>query len=453
MRALRIRSVIGVPLIARGRRVGILTLAVSATHHRFDAGDLAVTEELARMASTVIENAILSRERDEILEREQSARERAEAANQAKDEFLAMLGHELRNPLSPILTAVQLLKLRGDRGSSREQTIIERQAQHLIRLVDDLLDVSRITQGKVKLEKVPTDVAAVIATAVEMASPLFEQKQHRLHLDVAPHELYVDGDATRLGQVVANLLTNAARYTQEGGDIHVSARASGDDVIVRVRDNGMGIPADVLPGIFDMFVQGPRRTDRAEGGLGLGLTLVRSLVQMHGGSVVAASDGAGRGSEFVVRLPRVAARGVERPVAVAGPRAVATANCRVLIVDDNEDAAQLLSDLLEYKGYTTSLAHDGPSALTAAEREVPDVAVLDIGLPVMDGYELAAQLRATLGGRAPAMVALTGYGQEHDRQRSEDAGFAAHLVKPVDADALLRTLASLRGVCGHREAR
>jgi PAS domain S-box-containing protein len=444
MRAIAVRSLMGLPLIARGRRVGILTWAMSSTRRRFDAGDLAMVEELGRMASTVMENALLSRERDELLASAEAARERAEAANQAKDEFLAMLGHELRNPLSPILTAVQLLKLRGDGSSTREQTIIERQAQHLIRLVDDLLDVSRITRGKVQLQKVPTDIATVIATAVEMASPLFEQKQHRLHLDVAPHTLFVDGDAMRLGQVVSNLLTNAARYTQEGGDIHVSARASDDEVIVRVRDNGMGIAPDVLPGIFDMFVQGPRRTDRAEGGLGLGLTLVRTLVQMHGGSVIAASDGIGHGSEFVVRLPRLAPAAAERPASETGPRPVDTSACHVLVVDDNVDAAQLLADLLEIKGYTTAVAHDGPSALTEAKRQLPDVAVLDIGLPVMDGYELAAQLRATLGARAPAMVALTGYGQLHDRKRSHAAGFAAHLVKPVDADALLRTLAALR---------
>ena len=438
------RSVLGVPLVARGRRLGVLTFLLTTTNRRFGRRDRAVGEELARMASTVIDNSILSRERNELYLRAEAARERAEAANQAKDEFLAMLGHELRNPLSPILTAVQLLRLRGAGDAARELTIIERQAEHLVRLVDDLLDVSRIARGKVALHKQPTDIAGVVANAVEIASPLFERKQHRLSVDVAREPLVVDGDAVRLSQVVANLLTNAARYTEQGGNVWLSARAEAGEVVVRVRDDGVGIAAELLPRIFDMFVQGARRNDRPEGGLGLGLTLVRSLVALHGGRVEARSDGLGRGSEFIVRLPRVAAAAVAattpaappptgKPTAAAAPR-------RVLIVDDNVDAAQLLAEVLELSGYQTALAHDGPTALTAALRFAPDIALLDIGLPVMDGYELAAHLRSALGPAAPRIVALTGYGQKHDRERSRAAGFDSHLVKPVDAETLLRAL-------------
>ena len=435
------RSVLGVPLVARGRRLGVITFMLSTTPRRFDERDLAIAEELARMASTVIDNVLLAKERNELYLREQAARARAEAANQAKDEFLAMLGHELRNPLSPILTAVQLLKLRGDSASLREQTIIERQAQHLVRLVDDLLDVSRITRGKIAVQKEAVDIAAVIANAVEMASPLFEEKRHRLTLDVADAPLVVDGDAVRLGQIVANLLTNAARYSDSGGEITVTARAEAGDVVVRVRDRGIGISAELLPRVFDLFVQGPRRVDRPDGGLGLGLTLVRSLVALHGGSVEAHSDGPGRGSEFVVRLPS-AVGAVVSAKSAPPPAPAMAASGRVLIVDDNVDAAELLAEVLALRGYETALAHDGPAALVEARRFAPDVALLDIGLPVMDGYELAAHLRETLGAAAPRLVAVTGYGQQHDRDRSRAAGFATHLVKPVDAELLFRAIAA-----------
>ena len=441
IRRLAFRSILVLPLHSRGQRLGVISFCLTRSKRRFDEADLAAAEELARMASSAIDNAILSRERSELLSREQAARERAESANQAKDEFLAMLGHELRNPLSPILTAVQLMKLRGDQSSVREQMIIERQAQHLIRLVDDLLDVSRITSGKVELQRAATEIAAVVARAVEIASPLFEQKQHRLRLDVARQGLRVDGDEVRLSQVVANLLTNAARYTNPGGDIALGAHREGDQIVICVRDNGIGITAEMLPRIFDLFVQASRRSDRSDGGLGLGLTLVRTLVAMHGGTVDAASRGAGAGAEFTVRLPALPDSFVDPPALPAPPlEAPPAASQRILVVDDNVDAAQLLAEILETHGHQTALAHDGPSALTRARNFQPDIAILDIGLPVMDGYELAAQLRLALGAHTPRMIALTGYGQEHDRTRSRDAGFEAHLVKPVDADALFRTL-------------
>ncbi len=362
----------------------------------------------------------------------------AEAANRTKDEFLAMLGHELRNPLSPILTALQLMKLRGSDGTERERTVIERQVRHLTRLVDDLLDVSRIARGKVELEHEVVDVAEVIAKAIEIASPLLEERTHTLTVDVPRRGLAVDGDSIRLNQVIANLLTNAAKYTSPGGQIQVSAAGEGGEVVIRVRDNGMGIAPDVLPRIFDLFVQERQAIDRARGGLGLGLTIVRSLVERHHGQIAAHSDGPGRGSEFVVRLPRADSRSAgprpERPAAV--PARAAANVSRILIVDDNEDAAEMLSEILSARGYQTQTAHDAPAALRVAAEFMPQVAFLDIGLPVMDGYELAGRLRDLPGLSDVRLVAVTGYGQQSDREKAEAAGFHRHLVKPVDVDAL-----------------
>ncbi len=367
-------------------------------------------------------------------------RQAAEDANRAKDEFLAMLGHELRNPLSPILTALQLMKLRGD-GSARERTVIERQVNHLTRLVDDLLDVSRIARGSVELKEEVVELAVVVAKGIEMASPLLEQRTQSLAVNVPRHGLAVQGDATRLSQVVSNLLTNAAKYTPPGGQISVLGEHDQHDVVLRVKDTGIGIAPDVLPRIFDLFVQERQALDRSQGGLGLGLTIVRSLVERHHGSVSAHSDGPGRGSEFIVRLPR-AASGVksdptQRPDARPGIGGVpAKQTRRILIVDDNEDAAEMLSETLRMKGHDTRVAHDAPAALRLAEGFTPDIAFLDIGLPVMDGYELAGRLTELPGLGGIRLVAVTGYGQESDRQKSQAAGFHHHLVKPVDFEAI-----------------
>ena len=443
LRAMGIRSLVGLPLIARGRRLGVLSFL--ATQRRFDSGDLATAEELARMASTVIENAQLSRERDELLVREQS---RARARRSGEPGEGRVPGHARPRAAQ---SAVADLDGGAAAQAARRSRVVARADHH--RAAGAAPHPSRRRSAR-RLTHHPRQGRAQEEPCRHRrpSSPppsrwparCSSSEQHRLHVDVVAQTLFVDGDAVRLGQVVANLLTNAARYTLTGGDIRVSARADGGDVVVRVRDNGIGIAPELLPRIFDMFVQGPQRSERAEGGLGLGLTLVRTLVQMHGGSVEARSDGIGRGSEFVVRLPRLAEHAAERPrrVPTALPAPAADA-CSVLVVDDNVDAAQLLSDLLQLEGYTTTLAHDGPSALAAVASNVPDVAILDIGLPVMDGYELAAQLRSTLGAETPQLIALTGYGQEGDRQRSESAGFIAHLVKPVPAEALLRTLASV----------
>ncbi|MEA2696425.1 MAG: hypothetical protein QOI66_696 [Myxococcales bacterium] len=368
------------------------------------------------------------------------ARQEAEAAARAKDEFLAMLGHELRNPLSPIVTALQLMKLRGDVRSTREHEIIERQVEHLIRLVDDLLDIAKITRGKVQLDKRIVELAGIVARAVEIASPLFEHRGHSLTIDVPRQGMAVDADATRMAQVIANLLTNAAKYTEPGGHISVRAGRDGHEIVLRVKDDGIGLSPELLPRVFDLFVQGYRSADRGPGGLGIGLALVRNLVALHNGTVVAMSEGEGKGSEFVVRLPRSQSQSTVMEAAEL-PRALsavkkADVSRRILVVDDNEDAADLLAEILVDAGHEVVVAHDGLQALSAVETFTPEVALLDIGLPVMDGYELAIMLRERLQPR-PRMIAITGYGQDHDRERSQVAGFDAYCVKPLHPDKML----------------
>ena len=374
------------------------------------------------------------------LERTSAEREKLlaalEAANRTKDEFLAMLGHELRNPLSPIVTALQLMKLRHAGVHPRELQIIERQVTHLVRLVDDLLDVSRITRGQIELRRETVDVAEVLTKAIEMASDLLEKRQHRLSLAVPDDGLVCDGDPVRLAQVIANLLTNAARYTEPGGHVRLTAYQEADEVVIRVKDDGIGIPPEMLPRVFDLFMQVKRGVDRFEGGLGIGLALVQNLVALHGGKVLAASEGPGRGSEFVVRLPVKARVSVDEPAASPGPATDAT-RCRVLVVDDNVDAAELLGDMLTLFGYEVALAHDALAALAEVARFAPQVAILDIGLPVIDGYELARRIRAEPQGASCRLLALTGYGQESDRRRSDAAGFECHLVKPLDIERIV----------------
>ena len=370
------------------------------------------------------------------------ARQAAEHANRAKDEFLAMLGHELRNPLAPIVTALQLLRLRGIDAGERERAIIERQVRHLVAMVDDLLDVSRITRGKILLKRTPVEVHDVITRAIEVASPLLEHHQHDLAVAVPRQGLGVLADPERLAQVVSNLLTNAAKYTPAGGRIRVDAQREADEVVLRVSDTGIGIDPQILPSIFELFTQDRQALDRAQGGLGLGLAIVRSLVALHGGSVTARSDGPGRGSQFVIRLPRIEVAQAPNQPEPAGRAPVAAGNggLRVLVVDDNDDAAMMLTEILGVSGHVTATAEDGPRALEAAARFRPDVALLDIGLPVMDGFELARQFRADPELRNMRLIAVTGYGQEHDRRQSAEAGFDSHLVKPVDVDQLLGLL-------------
>ena len=380
-------------------------------------------------------------QRAELLAREQAARKVAEAASRAKDEFLAMLGHELRNPLAPIATALELMRSRGSTESERERIVIERQVTHLVRLVDDLLDVSRIAEGKVELSRTRLDLADVLDQAIEIASPLIETRRHRLVVNVAAG-LMVDGDAHRLAQVFSNLLMNAAKYTPPGGVIALLAVRDGDLVSLCVTDNGVGIAPELLPHVFGLFVQGRQEIDRGQGGLGLGLTIVQRFVELHGGQVSAASGGVGDGASFRVQLP-LATEVSATEVAIINPsRTSEPIGKRVLIVDDNEDAAELLAEMLAIWGYATRTAYDGPSALALLDSFHPEAAVLDIGLPVMDGYELARMIRSRVAHADIQLLALTGYGQADDFQRTAQAGFDHHLVKPVDTARLAALLAA-----------
>jgi signal transduction histidine kinase/DNA-binding response OmpR family regulator len=368
------------------------------------------------------------------------ARREAEAGSRAKDEFLAMLGHELRNPLAPILTALQLMRLRGVEGAERERMVIERQVKHVVSLVDDLLDVSRIARGKVQLKRERLDLSDTVAKALEMTSPALEERRHRLNVHV-PRGLVVLGDPGRMAQVLANLLSNAAKYTDAEGHIEVTGRVEGPAAVVTVADDGVGIAPEMLPHVFDLFAQERQAIDRSQGGLGLGLAIVRSLVEAHGGHVSVRSGGKGKGTEFTIALP-LAMGDAEEPAAAPPPAGAAeAASCRVLIVDDNPDAAELLGESLRALGHATYVAYDGPSAIEAADVFLPEVALLDLGLPVMDGFELAQRLRADERFASTRLVAITGYGTEADRARTRAAGFDAHMVKPIDVervDAFIR---------------
>ncbi|MFO0589023.1 MAG: ATP-binding protein [Polyangiaceae bacterium] len=369
------------------------------------------------------------------------ARRQAETANRAKDEFLAMLGHELRNPLAPIATALHLMRLRAGGVVERERAIIARQVEHVTRLVDDLLDVSRIARGKIELRRARVEMSEVVTSAIETTSALLEQRRHKLTVGIQESGLTVFGDPARLAQIVSNLLGNAAKYTPPGGHISVTAERVGRMVDLHVRDDGIGISPEMLPRIFELFEQDAQSIARSQGGLGLGLAIVRSLAHIHGGAVQARSAGHGRGSEFLVRLP-LADEGEEPaharpPIAPARAPDRAGGGGRVLIVDDNEDAAELLAEALSDEGYDVSVANDGPEALRLADDVRPRLMLIDIGLPVMDGYELARRFRQVPAHDDARLVAITGYGQESDRERSRQAGFDAHLVKPVDLSVVI----------------
>jgi signal transduction histidine kinase len=387
-----------------------------------------------------------------------AANARLAEADRRKDEFLATLAHELRNPLAPIRNAVALLRRRPVNDPVVEQmaAMLERQVTHLAKLVDDLMDVSRITRGKINLQLAPTDLVGVVRRALEVARPLLDERKHRVEVALPGEPLWVRGDALRLEQIFTNLLQNAAKYTPPGGRVWVSAeRASRererpdeasrererpeppDEAVVRVRDDGIGIRPEVLPRIFDMFQQGDRVQGRLIEGLGIGLTLVRRLVELHGGSITAASEGMGRGSEFAVRLPLAPAGGAAPAAPARGERRPR----RVLVVDDNKDAASSLAALLRYEGNEARVVNDGPAALEAAREFGPEVILLDIAMPGMDGYAVARRLRQTAGCAATPIVALTGFGSVEDHRRTAEAGFDFHLTKPVDPDALLDLLA------------
>jgi PAS domain S-box-containing protein len=380
-------------------------------------------------------------------------------SRQRTQEFLAMLSHELRNPLAPLKTSVELLRMRNldDPLAAHTVDVIDRQVKQLTRIVGELLDVSRITSGRITLARETLDLETVIAGAVETARPLLETKGHSLVLKPAPYAISIQGDITRLTQVIVNLLNNAARYTPEGGRIEIEVRPEQDSVAIHIRDNGVGMSAELLPRVFELFTQGQRPLDRTDGGLGVGLALVHRIVSLHGGTVTALSAGPGRGSEFIVTLPceRLApqAVGTQAPPAQKENSMTEAANPpggerqpkrrRVMVIDDNKDAAESMSMLFELWGHEVICAYDGRAALEAAAKYRPDAVFLDIGLPGMDGYEIAERLRELPESAHTVLVAITGYGQDEDRRRSREAGIDHHLVKPVAPETLQKLLESL----------
>ena len=416
------RGWLAAPFVGRsGKNLGLIQLS-DKYEGDFTEQDEAILVQLAHIASVAIENARLY---DEL--REQDRR---------KDEFLATLAHELRNPLAPIRTGLSLLQLARDESQERRvREMMERQIGHMVRMVDDLLDVSRITRGKVELRKERVELRTVLESALETSRPLMEAAKHVFRVSLPDEPLWLSADPTRLSQILANLLNNAAKYTPTEGQIRLSAEREGAQMVVRVEDTGVGIPADMLPKVFDMFTQVGRSIDRAQGGLGIGLTLVRRLVELHGGTVEATSDGPSRGSTFTVRLPLGIAEEAPRATSSSDgdvPSSGVARPLKVLVVDDNVDGAESLAELLQFSGHETEVAHTGPAALTAARAFEPDVVFLDIGLPGMTGYEVAQQLRAEKGHEGIVLVALTGWGTEEDRRQAREAGFDHHLTKPVD---------------------
>jgi CheY-like chemotaxis protein len=385
----------------------------------------------------------------DISERKQSANALKEI-DQRKDEFLAMLAHELRNPLAPISNAVQIMKL-----SNLDETrlawcrdVIDRQVEHMVRLVDDLLDVSRINRGKIELKKERLEISTIVQRAVETSQPLIDAHRHELSVHLPPEPVVVEGDLVRLSQVVSNLINNAAKYTDEGGSIDLTIESTDRQVFIRVRDNGRGIDPSALSGLFRLFYQVDRTLDRAEGGLGIGLALVKSLVAMHGGEVWAQSEGLGKGSEFVIRLPCLRSSPAVPVPHPAEPKS-AESLLRILVVDDNRDAAQSLSMLLTSEGHTVWLAYDGYEALEVALVEQPQVVLLDIGLPGMDGYAVARALRQHPELKTTHLIALSGYGRKEDREQAKTVGFNSYLVKPLNFSELQDALDSI--IISHKQ--
>jgi signal transduction histidine kinase/CheY-like chemotaxis protein len=364
------------------------------------------------------------------------------ASARAKDEFLAMLAHELRNPLSPIVSALEILRRQGPTAPTFWKLIevLERQSTHLTRLVDDLLDVSRISRGLIELRQETLALRGALLHASDTVRPIIESQRHLLSLSIPDEPFHVVGDPVRLTQIFANLLTNAAKYTDPGGKIEVTVRREGDQVAVSVRDSGIGIESELLPRVFELFTQAPRALDRSKGGLGIGLTLVKKLVALHRGVIEARSEGPGKGSEFVVQLPLAAAPAERSPATLPGTRLEAP---RILLVEDNRDAAEMLAEMLRLSGCQVWVANDGEEGVTKAQELKPEAVVLDIGLPRMDGYTLARKLRAFLPHAR--LIALSGYGGEEFRARSQHAGFDAYLVKPVELEELLALIGSGEG--------
>ena len=428
-------------LLARGGARSPVALRAVAS-----LGNVTLLERPLRIQVLVTAVRAAIRARNRQYEVRQRTEELAEAGRR-KDEFLATLAHELRNPLAPIRTGVQLLRLTrdGDRDDAETLATMDRQLAHMVRLIDDLMDVARVSRGKITLRMERVDLRSVFEGALETSRQLIEAGGHELVVRLPAEPIAVEADRTRLCQVVANLLNNAAKYSEPGGRIVLEAERAGPEALIRVRDRGVGIPSEMLPKVFDMFTQVGTSLAKSQGGLGIGLTLVRTLVGLHGGSVAAASEGPGRGSEFLVRLPAPWPAGAAAAGGPADePAPPRSAPRSVLVVDDNVDAARLLAQFLELEGHDVRVAHEGIAAIEAFAARPPDVVLLDIGLPGLDGYEVARRLRARAGG-GPLLVALTGYGQQQDRALALAAGFDHHLVKPVSPPTLLELLASLGG--------
>jgi signal transduction histidine kinase len=451
-------------LYCKRRELRELNESLTRANARLAEANLALKAEKTRELESL--NATLQQANSELehanrkLQSEVAERARAEQAlknaDRKKDEFLALLAHELRNPLAPLLNAVELMRLQPlDPQLSWARELIERQAGYLVRLVDDLLDVSRITRGKITLSRQPIELHGLIERAVEMVQPLAQDRRRRISIAIGDRTLRVNGDQVRLVQAFGNVLNNAVKYTDADGLIEISVHRRNGSAEVRVRDDGIGIPADQLTGIFELFTRSEGGADHAQSGLGIGLALVRRLIEMHGGRVTAHSDGVGSGSEFVIELPLLQAGVPEEHGAVhlpqSGGQQVRTPNDpetplpvvrrRILIVDDNVDALESTARLLELSGHEVFSATDGTTALEAAGRLLPEIVLLDIGMPEIDGYEVARRIRAEPWGRDLTLVAITGWGQESDRRRSHAAGFDSHLVKPVDSGKLARLLA------------
>jgi signal transduction histidine kinase/CheY-like chemotaxis protein len=439
-------SVLALPLRVQGRIQAVLVLSRVPSGRRFMLPDIALAETFASRAATVLENARLYRE--------------VQQADRQKNEFLSMLAHELRNPLAPIRNANEVLRLNTtDVARIRwAQGVIDRQVTHLVRLVDDLLDVSRLTLGKIRLAVEPVSLQSIVDHAVEASRPLIDQFRHQLEVTSPQDPIYIHGDPTRLTQIITNLLNNSAKYTPAGGRIWLTLqildRSSAADwsscsgtVEIRVRDNGVGIPSDLLPRVFEPFTQASRSLERSQGGLGIGLTLVRRLVEMHGGSVEAHSNGPGRGSEFIIRLPTIANQDDAPRVQPIQPiRFPDDRVFRVVVVDDNLDAAKTLVELLSLLGYQVQMAHDGPTGIATVVDFQPDVVLLDIGLPGMNGFEVARRLRG-IPEINTVLVAISGYGREEDLVLATASGFDRHFLKPVEFKALFGYLQSLH-TCG-----
>jgi signal transduction histidine kinase/ActR/RegA family two-component response regulator len=396
--------------------------------------------EGASIAAVDIDALKKSLEQARLLAEEQAARADAELASRSKDEFLAMLGHELRNPLAPLSNALQVLKecILPDERSRRMLEIAERQVHHLSRMLNDLLDVSRVSRGKIELRKHPITLSKLIAEALESTDAAINAAGHTLRVVQPPDDVWVEADPVRLEQVLVNLLNNAIKYMPRGGKIEVTASRELDQAVISVRDNGYGIDPEVLPRIFDLFAQGARTPDRGLGGLGIGLTLARRLIDLHGGTIEARSPGVGQGSEFLVRLPVFA--GPTEPSRRRPDTSPPTPARRVLIVDDSHDAAESLATMLQFRGHVVHLAENGESALEHARQQPPEIVLLDLGLPGIDGFETARRLRELPGMVTARIVAVTAYGQESDRERSRNSGCDEHLTKPVDEAALMKVL-------------